>query len=345
MEGRYQGVDAVRLLAIVFVIAIHTTPFERPGVPVGSEWDAATVVNEMARFAVPFFFVVSGYFWGKKITDRRAVWKVSLPTIRRLSVLFVVWSALYLLPWNVYDAMTGHATGTVDQFVKNLRSALGRPVLTLLQGTRGHLWFLSSLVVCVCLASLFVRFGRDGWLYLLSFLLFMIGLAGKAYQDAPWGFDASFNFRNGPFFALAFFVTGYGLQKRPPLAQGLRVGAVMAVAGCLLQAVELMAVHRLWGTTMCQDFVAGTNLYGVGVALMALSKPGLCGALRLQPLAQLVLGVYVSHIIFVDLLGPLERASQGSVLGGIASVAAVFGLSLSLAWVLAQWPWTRRLVS
>ena len=49
----------------------------------------------------------------------------------------------------------------------------------------------------------------------------------------PAGLHVTFNFRDGPFFSLIFFVTGYFLHKR--------------------------------------DYVAGTYFFGVGVALIALS--------------------------------------------------------------------------
>jgi surface polysaccharide O-acyltransferase-like enzyme len=53
----------MRTVAIIAVIIIDTAPFaDRPG-NVDNHLDGATIVNQLARFAIPFFLVVSGYFW------------------------------------------------------------------------------------------------------------------------------------------------------------------------------------------------------------------------------------------------------------------------------------------
>ena len=55
---RLQSVDVMRVIAITAVIAIHTIPFTPPSVPIGQSFDLATVVNGLARFAVPLFFIL-----------------------------------------------------------------------------------------------------------------------------------------------------------------------------------------------------------------------------------------------------------------------------------------------
>ncbi len=65
---RIESVDVFRLIAIVAVIAIHTSPFH---VDVDGENEAYMyadmIINQLSRFAVPFFYVTSGYFWGLKV--------------------------------------------------------------------------------------------------------------------------------------------------------------------------------------------------------------------------------------------------------------------------------------
>ncbi|MDB5963417.1 MAG: hypothetical protein JWP59_4711, partial [Massilia sp.] len=125
--GRIKSVDVARVCAIVAVIAIHTVPFENAGSPVGSTLDLATVINQVARFAVPLFFILSGYFWAQKITDARHIDGVSLTMAKRLLLLFGTWSLIYLLPFNLIDFLADGILGPVKQIYWNVASVARAP--------------------------------------------------------------------------------------------------------------------------------------------------------------------------------------------------------------------------
>lgn len=57
---RHAGIDSFLILAILAVIVIHSRPFL--GMPM-----AEGVIDQMARFAVPYFYVISGFLYVKRI--------------------------------------------------------------------------------------------------------------------------------------------------------------------------------------------------------------------------------------------------------------------------------------
>ncbi len=349
--SRNQGVDALRTLAIIAVIAIHTTPFESPASPIGRAFDLATVINQSARFAVPFFYVVSGYYWARKVSEAGQVTRPTLQMVRRIGFLWLVWSAIYLLPFNIVDALQHGALGPLKVVYWHLAQALDKPLIALLEGTRPHLWFLVGLLFSVSLCSLLLHFELRAGLVVLAAVLYAIGLAGTAYSPAPFGFRIDSSFRNGHLFAPAFFVTGYFLQRRNLTAGWLRAGLLLASAGLLLHFLEVRAIHGVWGTPLERDYVAGTYLLGVGVALMALSGARLSGPAAVAAVAVVaevgpsMLGIYVSHIMFVEMLQPLDRRFTGAPAWEVAYVAVVFLLSWLFTRLLCRHPWTRRLVT
>src|SRR4051812_46549163 len=98
---RLQSVDAFRLLAAFFVIIIHEEPFtDAHGL---RALDLAGVVDQVARFAVPFFFTISGYFWGRKLRRGADPLHLALSTSKRIATIFVFWSAVYLLPFDTQN--------------------------------------------------------------------------------------------------------------------------------------------------------------------------------------------------------------------------------------------------
>lgn len=353
---RAASVDAVRVAAIAAVIAIHTTPFEHAGRPIGAELDLATVLNQATRFAVPFFLAVAGFFWARKVAEAGDVRAPTRTLVRRALLVWMGWWLIYLLPWNLVDALALGPLGPLKVVWWNLALAARRPAIALLEGTSPHLWFLVALAGAGALSALFLQGGARRSLAGFAAALYLVGLAGQAYPHAPFGFHLDPDLRNGHLFALAFFVTGVELHRRGPRAGWLPIGAALAAAGLALHLGESWVAHALWGEPLQRDYMAGTYFYGTGVAMMALSglsraapsssvEPAAAQRWRaLAALGPAVLGIYASHMVFVSLLKPLDRRLTGAAWWEVAYVAAVFVLAWCTSHALARYRATRPLV-
>lgn len=109
-----RGLDLGKFICAVLVIMIHTTPFA------WNIWlDRGAGI--MTRFAVPFFFVTTGYFFYNGQYDVEKL-KHSLS---RLIILYVIWSLIYL-PFNW-----------------PLRNPIQSVFIT---GISGHLWYLPAVI-------------------------------------------------------------------------------------------------------------------------------------------------------------------------------------------------------
>jgi surface polysaccharide O-acyltransferase-like enzyme len=264
---------------------------------------------------------------------------------KRIAIVFLAWSAIYLLPMNIGDALAQGPAGPLRQVYWNLASTMSRPLDAIFQGTKGHLWFLMGLLCSILISALLLRFKQTRLLVLLAIALYLAGLSGKAYSDTPLGFDSAFNFRNGPFFSLIFFVTGYLLRRTSPSPRWLPAGLLIAGAGFALQLAETWLLHDRWGTRMVQDYVFGTYFFGLGIAMVALSNSRFLDFPRLASIGPLVLGIYAAHMAFIDLLKPVDRQFSQNGWWAVFQVVAVFALSYALAKLMQQFRFTRRLVS
>jgi surface polysaccharide O-acyltransferase-like enzyme len=103
-------------------------------------------------------------------------------------------------------------------------------------------------------------------------------------------------------------------------------------------------LHEIWGTTMTQDYVIGTYFFGVGVVVMALSNTNLLRFSTVASVGPLVLGIYVSHIMFIEFLVPLKRQLSGNTIWDILFLALVFMLSYAFSLTLSKFFVTKRLV-
>lgn len=203
--------DRFRLFAAVLVVAIHTGPL-------GSFSPTAdhVLTRVVARVAVPFFLMVSGYFLAAQN------WQGTRQFFMRQLRLYLVAVALYL-PLNLYQ---GSLT---------LRGLL-------LDGTIYHLWYFPAVLLGVWVARGLAHWGKVPAL-IAATGLYLIGLGGDSYYGlvaacAPGKafYDLLFQVfhytRNGLFYAPLFLLLGAYARALPRRK---------AVPGLVLSGVAMLA--------------------------------------------------------------------------------------------------------
>lgn len=342
--NRIKSVDTFRGLAILAVIALHTSPFRANTATPGLLYPFLdALINQTARFAVPFFFLISGYFWGQKVRHGAEPVHLAHTTARRLACIFAVWSIIYVLPFDLTPVLEHGWRGFIESITSHLASLLKKPAWLLVQGTEGHLWFLVALICCTYMAAWFIRQGMPGRLLACAVCLYVAGLLAKAYIDTPIGLHLHFNTRNGPFFGLLPFVTGITLASCQPNTRWWVYGIAVFMLGSGLQACELYLLTKYFGAPPAQDYVSGTFFMGLGVGLIAISEHRRAGVAALGAIGRMSLGIYVIHYAFVKMLRPIDRATD-AFLWQIGYVVLVLALSIVTVRLLSRHPTTRRIV-
>ena len=220
VEKNFPTLDLFRLVAVLLVVMNHPSPL--------ADMSAAAdfwLTRVLARVAVPFFLMTTGYFLS------RGGWVGADRQLKKLCLLYGVCVLLYL-PVNLYADSFG---GPAD-FLKKL----------LVDGTFYHLWYFPATILGIMIARWLSRFGLRIALPAAA-LLYLIGLGGDSYyglvSQAPLlrsVYDGIFTLcgytRNGLFFAPLFLLLG---------AAGWRWSRRTALAGLLLSLVA-MSAEGLW---------------------------------------------------------------------------------------------------
>ena len=307
--NRIQSIDTIRLIAIFAVIAIHTTPFQQYHQSSNEFFKVIfVIVNQLSRFAVPFFFVISGYLWGLKIRNGDDPILITTKTSKKLLFIFIVWCIIYILPYDFISLYRFGILGEIKVSYLNLLALFSHPINLIMQGTRGHLWFLIGLLFSLWISSLFIKHKKSTIALLcFSLLLYIIAVLAKAYVNTPIGINLEvngyvFNMRNGPFFGTIFFVTGYIFSAITITTKWFFYGLLIFTCGCILHLSEVYVLWKYFNTSPLQDFVFGTYFMGIGVAMVSLSNHKVLSINALSKLGQVTLGVYLIHLIYVDIL-------------------------------------------
>lgn len=341
---RITSIDFFRCIAIFSVILIHTKPFMLDLFPDSSYRLAEYLFNQPPRFAVPFFFMTSGYFIARKyhdVAERRS----GLPRyVRRLLFLLVAWSVLYTLIPSEWQTLA--TVPYRQQLASKARSLLSSPFVLLFEGAKVHLWFLPSLGLGVVLLALLTGMGKTVRpLCFGAALLFVIGLLGGSYDVTPLGLDLPFTTRDGPFLSTICLAIGFLLaaRGRAPLSPGQAL--LVIAAGLTLHAAESWALWRYWAVPMLQhNYLIGTVIAAAGLLQFALAAPNFGRKSNLHSLGKYTLGIYLCHYLFVDILTPLTYLFELHLWQFVFPLL-VFLLSLALTQALSHWRWSKPLVS
>jgi surface polysaccharide O-acyltransferase-like enzyme len=306
--ARNASLDALRVLCLLGVVTLHVASGG-----FAHQKAVGFVVDELSRFAVPVFFLLSAYFWkdADLASPLRLAGKVARRVLPAFAAIVAVTVALRLLD----GAKPGFEL-----------SPGGVALLLWTGGPAFHLWFLPALVVGSALVALLIRWFGIGWALVAALVLFVVGamLGGYAKLWLGHGFPFWVD-RNGIFFAPVFLVGGVLLrQRREAIVQLPVVGLSIAVAVfALLQMAEgYFVVGRF---PMGHDYSLATLGYGFAVALLFM-RLTLRGA-GWSVLGQATFGAYLIHLLVLDVLaGELKLGGNSWLM-----IALGFGVSLGLA--------------
>ena len=316
-----------RLFALFAIIALHSQIFMTyllvDDVPV-----FGYTFNQLTRFAVPFFFILSGYLIQPKLSTSPfdTLKHYSSPLIK----IWLVWSLLCLaMPFNwqrvATDGYLAERTGYWNWLTQN-------PLNALMEGGMVHLWFIPALVIAVGIIALLIHFNKSSLLIPVAVILYAYGVMGGSYQTLTEVWTPFFT-RNGPFFSTLMVVIGFELRKRKVTLSSTK-SLLLLLVGIVIHFSEAYWLTTYHVPFNQHDFLTGTPFIGIGLFLLLLSRPNIGNHPLTFKLSRHVLSIYICHLLFVAVLWNLTKM-MGVTLA-VRDFTVVFGtVILSTSFVLA----------
>lgn len=257
------------------------------------------MMNSLARFGVPLFFMVSGYFSYGKGTDtvKRRIGKLFRLFLGANGIYFV-WRLLAL--WGQGERNLEVAAGFFTP------KALLRWVLWNESPFMGHLWFLGALLYCYCLYGLLAKKGLEGRMYFLiplclgANLLLGEGLSilGKGVSFL---YVRNFWLMGLPFFLWGHWIAGEERKERPAPGPGL------CLTGILFGACLSMGEMLLSGGG---ELYLGSILMAGGMFSLALRRPDFGkGSFLAHVGEKAALHIYLWQMLVFDVMEKLAYTS------------------------------------
>lgn len=323
MQRNY-AIDFIKFFAILSVVIIHTFP--------GNDQLGYFVLDNLSRFAVPFFFVASGYLFSLKVENNPESFSYFKKYVTKILKIYVSWLIFYA-GYDVIRIFLTHGDVNVElaKYKENLT------VLNLLyygQGTSGYqLWFVISLVWSIMILYLFYRLKRVRLLLVISFCFNLLGLFGQSYSvfdELPVSTTRAALYISLFYTVLGFWLASVHTWRKYDARTYFYLFCFFTISqvleGIWLQK-GLESVHG--------EYFFSTIFLTLFLFLYTLSKPNLGKDLLITKIGGNSLGIYAIHIFFIDMVDilfesiGLDKSTQ-SLLLNLLDASLVFVLSYTM---------------
>lgn len=236
MERRkeYAAVDLFKMFCAILVMMIHTKPFEN------IFWlDAG--IGMVTRFAVPFFFTVSGYFLFRKISQRPEKKKeIVCNYLLRLLRFYLIW----FIAFRILDGVLAGRFNGVQYYIRQFFFTTdGSP-----------LWFVNALIWAVVLVSVTTLWLKKRTVFIVSIIFLAAGYCLSTLRGVTEN-TGIFNvikpitdfigIQNGLFFAFPYVAMGALLSEKPLKTEN-RKNLILVILFFICLGIEsLVAVMKL----------------------------------------------------------------------------------------------------
>lgn len=172
----YCAIDIAKFVAAIFVMFIHYSSL------FSNKWTELFFVNVLCRYAVPFFFISTGFFLLKKIKFKNGKMEKSVENYKiflkyeiRIVILYMIWSIIY------------GALRLYEYFASNVDYSFLKDYIVSLffVGSYYHLWYLLSVIIALPVIYLILSFVKVKCAIVGAVILYILGTVAYAYYWLP----------------------------------------------------------------------------------------------------------------------------------------------------------------
>ena len=301
-RNRIYGLDILKVFCISFIILLHT----------GALKNCLSInLDPICRFAVPCFFMITGFFYHSTVNAKRDV-----SQIKKVIILILIANAVLIL-LNVIDCLLS-GKSVVDWLLscvsikKMIRLFLFNNGI--IDGRFGsdYIWYLNELYVLV-IAYIFRKLGIFKVLYYLTPVLLICGFVIECFSQQLFGVNFSAEasycyYRNFLTVGIPYFCIG-NLLNRFDLEKIKKHKFALLIVSVILLCVSFVEFRVELHFSLCTngEFFIVTPLYSISIFLFFYSafadkKPNkLFGFIALVG-ERYVVWIYLFHFPMIALI-------------------------------------------
>jgi hypothetical protein len=216
VEKNY-AINYVKFFGIFLVVWYHAAPYD---LQLNGGLNALYflyLIPLFPKFVVSYFFVISGFLYGKKVLSFESLNEKKLykkKYVIRLIKLFISWYSFYF----IYDSIKCiflsniHGLNVGHQLIKFVISQIKLiPIYYGYGNTSFQLWYLTALIYSIIILQIFIKFKKEKLLLWVALFFNLIGLFGQRYSGI---FYLPIHTNDCLFYGLFYTTLGYFFATR-----------------------------------------------------------------------------------------------------------------------------------
>ena len=283
MEKTNSSIDVAKVIMALLVVGVHTEAF-------GFNFWLDKGLGIITRMCVPFFFITSAFFcWLKGDAKNKK-------TILRLSILYLVWSVIYL-PFD---------------FQKYREMSLLELLRLFFWDGNGHaLWYLCGSVIAIIMIDMLLHVFKPKTILIISLFFLVIGCMKSTWKPLindlfHISLPDMLGSRNGLFYGFPYMALGMNLAKnskwKAKSFRRIAIGLFLSLICLVLESFLFVIVFKttatiLWLSVFPLSYYFFIFVYNLSIHLEKEQS------LYLRKTSTLI---YVSHHLFLALFSSLH---------------------------------------
>jgi len=338
-ESRITSLDSFKCLFVFAIVALHANPFY---CVYGAYHFSGLArlpyyIYLISKLGVPFFFITSGFLFGRSLVKHGEVKKVFWRYFRRLFLVYLFWTIFYSFPTNSYvfnqEISQYGLFKAIFWYYLNVKHDL---VLMLVTGTSGHLWFILSLMYAIAVLFLFSKVKRRRYVFYAGIILYLFIPVLSNYLGI---FTKYSPYILKPLEAFAFVSFGWLMSQRK--IPSLKFSVIFFISALVYYFLEQDILSNVYSVTIWEG-VLGKLLAGIGTFLVIINIPKFGVSTKLPELGSYTMGIFYLHIIVMDQLLSL-KAYFNSYVWDLMLPVFIYFASLGITKFLKKIPYVREL--
>lgn len=241
---QYSNIDIAKLIAAFLVMMVHCPVLESFG-----QTAELFFVSTLPRLGVPFFFACSGYFFFNKLTYENGKIKrnksnlnVLLKYMKRIVLLYAIWSLIYL----IWSLPKWYLTGWLSPFAF-VDYAIG----AFMKGSHYHLWYILNLIYGILFGYIILSLFKKNTVLILCIALYILNILTYSYDWIDISFIGYINAFSGKIgelwnsatraFPLMFFAYSYSNYDK---SKSKKLNLALAFVSSIGLVTEILLLHH-----------------------------------------------------------------------------------------------------
>lgn len=250
IKKTFQAIDFMKFILAIAIVAIHTHGLQQ-FYSVAEYWYLERL---FLRLGVPFFFIASGFFIGKKISANPSeIKQIVINYIKRLAVPLFVFQGINIIIRFILDGLNGQSF-TMSTILA-VRSVLFYPY--------GALWYMQASIVAIALLYYFIKNHKVVTALAVGSLLYLVGLLANSYyflientqivRIVDMYLKVFVSSRNGVFVGFIFLGIGIWLSKKYATTDFKKFRRCSITAFIISAFLSILEVANLYGNNFADS--------------------------------------------------------------------------------------------